>query len=75
MDLNFDVTSESGYVLVELAGEIDMHTAPRLQEKLVALMDGGDDRLMLDMARVDFLDSTGLGVLVNAFKAARDRGG
>jgi anti-sigma B factor antagonist len=51
-------------VLVE--GELDALTAPRLHDELVALATDGVDRVVLDLRRLDFVDSFGLGVIVSA---------
>jgi anti-sigma B factor antagonist len=51
-------------------GELDIGTAPRLER---ALLDGREqgDRVVLDLARLEFIDSTGLRVIVHAVEAAR----
>lgn len=61
--------------VVEVSGEIDVYTAPRLRETLVSLVDTGNYRLIVDMERVEFLDSTGLGVLVGGLKRVRAHDG
>ena len=48
-----------------LAGEIDAHTAPELAARLDVLV-GGDADITVDMAAVDFIDSSGLRVLIDA---------
>lgn len=62
-------------IVVEVSGEIDVYTAPRLRETLVSLVDTGNYRLIVDMERVEFLDSTGLGVLVGGLKRVRAHDG
>ena len=47
------------------------YTAPQLREHLIALVEGGDRQVVVDLGRVEFLDSTGLGVLVGALKRLR----
>ena len=57
--------------VVEVGGEIDVYTAPKLREQLVELVNDGSYHLVVDMEGVDFLDSTGLGVLVGGLKRVR----
>jgi anti-sigma B factor antagonist len=75
MDLELDVTKRDGAAVVTVSGEVDVATAPRLREQIVALVDDGERRIVCDLEAVDFLDSTGLGVLVGALKRARTHGG
>jgi hypothetical protein len=66
VDLSLSTRTEGDRTIVEVGGEIDVYTAPRLREQLVDLVADGKYHLVVDMERVDFLDSTGLGVLVGA---------
>jgi anti-sigma B factor antagonist len=61
--------------VVAVAGEIDVYTSPRLRERLVTLVNGGATAIVVDLEQVDFIDSTGLGVLVGVLKRLRARGG
>lgn len=56
-------------------GEVDIYTAPKLREKLVELIDAGNDRIVVDLEGVGFMDSTGLGSLVAGLKRIRERDG
>ena len=69
MDLSLSTRTVGDHTVVEVGGEIDVYTAPRLREQLVELVDDGQYHLVVDMERVDFLDSTGLGVLVGGAEA------
>jgi len=64
-----------GRTVVEVSGEIDVYTAPKLREALLSLVDSGTYRLIVDMSGVEFLDSTGLGVLVGGLKRVRAHDG
>ncbi|MGH2686844.1 MAG: STAS domain-containing protein [Actinomycetota bacterium] len=75
MDLGLDVTQRDGWSVLSVAGEVDVATAPRLRERLVDLVTEGNHRIVVDLESVDFLDSTGLGVLVGALKRVRTHEG
>jgi anti-sigma B factor antagonist len=69
------VTASDEVTLVEVRGELDCYTAPQLQAVLDELADGPPRRVVLDIGRSPFIDSTGLGVLVGALRRLRQGGG
>jgi anti-sigma B factor antagonist len=76
MDLGLDVTEhDGGTTVLAVRGEVDVYTAPRLREKLVELVSRGCYQIVVDLEAVDFLDSTGLGVLVGGLKRLRSHDG
>jgi anti-sigma B factor antagonist len=75
VDLKLDHGNDDGVETVGVQGEIDIHTAPRFRELLLALIDQGCLRVVVDLEGVAFVDSTGLGVLVGALKRIRAHGG
>lgn len=75
MDLTLDTRTLGDRTIVEVGGEIDVYTAPKLREQLVDLVNAGRFHLVVDMEGVEFLDSTGLGVLVGGLKRVRAHDG
>jgi anti-sigma B factor antagonist len=61
--------------LFVLYGEVDLHVAPELRDRLAQVVDEGTDYVVLDLTRVAFLDSMALGVLLSSFKRVRSLGG
>ena len=61
--------------LVEPAGEIDALTAPQLGSRLLGLADDGKTGVVVDLSRVTFIDSTAIGVILNALRALAARSG
>ncbi len=53
-------------VVVHLVGELDLHNAPEVRTTLLELASEQPERLVIDLAEVDFVDSTALGVLIEA---------
>jgi anti-sigma B factor antagonist len=54
--------------VVSLRGEVDAMTAPRLGGRLFGLADEGKRNVVVDLSDVTFMDSTGIGVLLNALR-------
>jgi anti-sigma B factor antagonist len=75
MDLVVEIDESAEAPVVVVRGEVDFGSAPRLRELLVKrAMDGGQ-HVVVDLSGVEFLDSTGLGVLVGSLKRYRTLGG
>ncbi|WBQ03154.1 STAS domain-containing protein [Kribbella sp. CA-293567] len=67
-------TGDSGsYVTLEVAGDLDLESTPAMTAGLKAVL--GPRPVLVDLSRVEFLDSTGLGVLVGAHREAAAEGG
>ena len=57
-------SDDNGAAEVVVTGEIDMSTASKLRDLLNGLVDSGSSRILLDCRGLEFLDSSGIGVLV-----------
>jgi len=75
VDLSLASRTEGDKTVVSVGGEIDVYTAPKLREQIVQLVEDGQYHLVIDMEDVEFLDSTGLGVLVGGLKRVRAHDG
>jgi len=75
MDLRLDVTKRDGWSVLAVGGEVDVATAPRLREQLISLVNDQQFLIVVDLTGVDFIDSTGLGVLIGALKRVRTHDG
>ena len=71
MDLKLGHYAQGGIEVIDVQGEIDMYTAPRLRELLIDLVSKGSYQLVVNLDKVGFLDSTGLGVLVGGLRRVR----
>ena len=67
----FEVARYGAWAVMRVSGEIDMATAPKLRQHVQNVTARGPDGLVLDLESVDFIDSTGLGVMVGAAKRMR----
>ncbi|MFF1694490.1 STAS domain-containing protein [Streptomyces sp. NPDC058257] len=70
-----EVRAEGPSVVVTPAGELDHHTADVLREPLETCLNDGFSRLVVDCSRLEFMDSTGLNVLLGARLKAEAAGG
>jgi anti-sigma B factor antagonist len=60
------VERRNGAVVIHLVGELDLYNAPDVRAALLALCSEQPERLVVDLEQVDFVDSTALGVLIEA---------
>ena len=72
--LDIEVRDERGVVIAVVAGEIDISTVAQLRERLYELADKGGT-LVVDLNRVTFIDSSGLGALVGTARRVAEHGG
>ena len=68
MDLSFEKRAVGGKTVLAVSGDVDLHTAPQLRDRIRTLVDEGARALVIDMTGVEFLDSTGLGTLLGSRK-------
>jgi anti-sigma B factor antagonist len=74
--LGLDVDStKSRHTVVTVTGEIDLSTAPQLRDQLLELANDGNNQVIVDLEGVEFIDSTGLGVLVASLNRMRKNDG
>lgn len=58
-----------------LEGNIDLHVAPRISSDLADLLKPKPSRVIIDLSRVNYIDSSGLALLINAMRDVEDYGG
>jgi anti-sigma B factor antagonist len=75
MDLAIQVYAHDGWQVVIVAGEVDVATAPRLHDRLVALTSEGHRQIALDLEGVTMLDWMGLGAILGVLARVRSLGG
>ena len=75
MDLKIAVEEKDDVMVLRLDGEVDVYTAPKLKSRLIDLVDQGKFKIIVDLEKVVFMDSSGLGVLVGCLKRVRSHDG
>ncbi|MFL1378073.1 MULTISPECIES: STAS domain-containing protein [unclassified Nocardiopsis] len=73
--LGLSTRVESRSVIVAIEGELDIATTNDLQEHVRSAIDAHGPWLILDMSGLDFMDSSGLNVIINAYRTVRERDG
>src|ERR687893_1846282 len=76
--MNFHIKDEESDAqthVIELGGEVDLYTAPEFKERMIELIEAGKKRIVVDLSKATFIDSTTLGVLVGGVKRLRPVGG
>jgi anti-sigma B factor antagonist len=64
------IKSLSGYDILQLSGEVDLHDSPKLREKILGSMKNGNP-LLIDMAMVSYIDTAGIASLVEGLQSAK----
>jgi anti-sigma B factor antagonist len=71
--LSVQIAEEEGTRRIRLSGELDLANASALETELNRALGNGDERVIVDLSELSFIDSTGIALLINA--VARDDGG
>lgn len=76
MQSNFDVDVRDGdqAVIIAVTGELDLASSPALEEELERGSAAGAELVIVDLRQLEFMDSTGLSVLVRAHQRMTDAG-
>jgi len=73
--MNIERRDLDNAVVLEVEGRLTAAVAPQLRAEVSDLVDAGKTAIVVDLAGVDFIDSSGLGALIGALKATRVAGG
>ena len=72
MDMSYAVREESGYSVVELTGDVDLSCSPELRAMILECLGRGRN-LLIDLAKVTYIDSSGVASLVEGYQTAKKR--
>lgn len=75
IDVLVESKARGDWIVVTVTGEVDVYTAPKLKDELVGLIEEGKNQIVVDLEGVEFMDSSGLGVLVGALRRLKEREG
>ncbi len=74
MNLQIEVKTAEDFVQIAPIGEIDVYSAPTFKEELFSVIQNTNKNLVIDGEKLDYIDSTGLGVLIGGLKRMREKG-
>ncbi len=66
---------QGGFTVVSVTGEVDLYSSPRMREAILAGVSRKDPRVIVDLAGVSYMDSSGIATLVEALQLTRKHGG
>lgn len=75
MELNIGLQEKGDVAVINLEGELDTYSCDSLKQRIVSLTEAGIYKIVLNMGKVSYIDSAGLGTLVGALKRTREGGG
>ncbi len=64
-----------GFIVLSLIGDLDMWTLPVAKDQIQKLIDEKKVKVVLDLERTNYIDSSGLGFFIGTLKKLRDAGG
>jgi anti-anti-sigma factor len=68
-------TQHGDFLVVSLNGRLDAHTSKIFEDRLLPLLDQGNKKILVDFAKLDYISSAGLRVLLLAARKLDDAGG
>ncbi|SER23199.1 STAS domain-containing protein [Piscibacillus halophilus] len=72
MNLHIEDYKQNQTTVIKLSGEIDAYTAPELKDKLLGYLNEEGAEVHVDLEKVNYMDSTGLGVFISGLKTANE---
>ncbi|NKB45755.1 MAG: anti-sigma factor antagonist [Alphaproteobacteria bacterium] len=71
--MSLEITEKDGATIVALAGDVDLQTSPAVRQGLLECLET-HDKVVVDMSQVNYIDSSGVASLVEAFQVSRKKG-
>lgn len=73
--MDFKVVAKDDVTLIEVGGQLIVGNRQLLKEQVLDQLERGDRKFIVDFSKTDYIDSSGLGVLVTLSKKIREQGG
>jgi anti-anti-sigma factor len=72
--MEITINEQSSQILITVSGDIEMMTIKEFKEKLLNAGQNADKDIVIDLADVDYIDSSGVGVLISLMKLQKKKG-
>jgi len=73
--MKLQVKSDDGIDLISIQGDLDFHSSPQLRKELVQLVDNQSPKIMINLDKVGYIDSSGLATFVELYQKTKKYGG
>jgi anti-sigma B factor antagonist len=70
--MKYNTREEAGYIVVELAGEVDLSCSPDARKQILQCLDSKSN-LLVDLSGVSYIDSSGVASLVEGYQTAKKK--
>ena len=74
-DLELNIRKVGSIPVIDLSGDLDTYTCGKLREAILNLLGNAETRLIIRMAKVNYIDSSGLGTLVGGLRRVSEQNG
>ncbi len=75
MDINIETEELGACSVINVHGDIDVYSSPKVKETINALIEKEAYKIIINLEDIRYIDSTGLGVLIGALKRVKEHGG
>ena len=76
MSIGISVQVQKKILFVDLSGELDQYTSPKVKNKLMIMIENNPiEHMVFNLKRLDFMDSSGIGIILGRYNQLKDKGG
>jgi len=72
LDIKYSKTSDNNYLEIKPIGEVDIYTSPEFKNKVIEIIETKDVSILINAEELEYIDSTGLGVLMSILKKIKE---
>lgn len=73
--LSFEVKEKKGHTVIAMIGDLDLHSLQRAKDIVQKLVDAKKNRIIFDLEKVNYIDTSGLGFFIGTLRKLKDKQG